>query len=133
MNIFSRIDNHLRAYIGLALAAVAFVSINIFSSEALNGVRVDLTERSLFTISNSTKKVLASIDEPILMRFFFSKAVGESDPDLATHFERVHGLLKRYVELSNGKIRLEMHQPSPYSTDEDMALAYSLSLSLIHI
>ena len=127
MNIFSRIDNHLRAYIGLALAAVAFVSINIFSSEALNGVRVDLTERSLFTISNSTKKVLASIDEPILMRFFFSKAVGESDPDLATHFERVHGLLKRYVELSNGKIRLEMHQPSPYSTDEDMALAYSLS------
>ena len=127
MNIFSRIDNHLRAYIGLALAAVAFVSINIFSSEALNGVHVDLTERSLFTISNSTKKVLASIDEPILMRFFFSKAVGESDPDLATHFERVHGLLKRYVELSNGKIRLEMHQPSPYSTDEDMALAYSLS------
>jgi len=127
MNTFSRIDNHLRAYIGLALAAVAFVSINIFSSEALNGVRVDLTERSLFTISNSTKKVLASIDEPILMRFFFSKAVGESDPDLATHFERVHGLLKRYVALSNGKIRLEMHQPSPYSTDEDMALAYSLS------
>ena len=127
MNIFSRIDNHLRAYVGLALAAVAFVSINIFSSEALNGVRVDLTERSLFTISNSTKKVLASIDEPILMKFFFSKAVGESDPDLATHFERVHGLLKRYVELSNGKIRLEMHQPSPYSTDEDMALAYSLS------
>ena len=127
MNIFSRIDNHLRAYIGLALAAVAFVSINIFSSEALNGVRVDLTERSLFTISNSTKKVLASIDEPILMRFFFSKAVGESNPDLATHFERVHGLLKRYVSLSNGKIRLEMHQPSPYSTDEDMALAYSLS------
>ena len=127
MNTFSRIDNHLRAYIGLALAAVAFVSINIFSSEALNGVRVDLTERSLFTISNSTKKVLASIDEPILMRFFFSKAVGERDPDLATHFERVHGLLKRYVALSNGKIRLEMHQPSPYSTDEDMALAYSLS------
>ena len=127
MNVFSRIDNHLRAYIGLVLAAVAFVSINIFSGEALNGVRVDLTERSLFTISDSTKKVLGSIDEPILMRFFFSKSVGESNPDLATHFERVHGLLKRYVALSNGKIRLELHQPSPYSTDEDKALAYGLS------
>ena len=127
MNVFSRIDNHLRAYIGLVLAAVAFVSINIFSGEALNGVRVDLTERSLFTISDSTKKVLGSIDEPILMRFFFSKSVGESNPDLATHFERVHGLLKRYVALSKGKIRLELHQPSPYSTDEDKALAYGLS------
>jgi ABC-type uncharacterized transport system involved in gliding motility auxiliary subunit len=127
MNFFSRIDNHLRAYIGLVLAAVAFVSINIFSGEALNGVRVDLTERSLFTISDSTKKVLGSIDEPILMRFFFSKSVGESNPDLATHFERVHGLLKRYVALSKGKIRLELHQPSPYSTDEDKALAYGLS------
>ena len=127
MNVFSRIDNHLRAYIGLVLAAVAFVSINIFSGEALNGVRVDLTERALFTISDSTKKVLGSIDEPILMRFFFSKSVGESNPDLATHFERVHGLLKRYVALSKGKIRLELHQPSPYSTDEDKALAYGLS------
>lgn len=127
MNVISRIDNHVRAYLGLLLAAVAFISINIFSGEALNGVRVDLTERSLFTISNSTKKVLTSIDEPILMRFFFSKSVGESNPDLATHFERVHGLLKQYVALSDGKIRLELHQPSPYSTDEDKALAYGLS------
>lgn len=126
MQFLSRIDNRIRAYLGLALAAVVFVSLNIFSSEALNGVRADLTERSLFTISKSTKNILESIDEPILMRFFFSKGVGESNPDLATHFERVHGLLKQYVALSNGKIRLELHQPSPYSTDEDKALAYGL-------
>ena len=52
--------------------------------------------------------------------------MGEVNPDLATHFDRVHGLLKQYVALSNGKIRLELHQPSPYSTDEDRALAYGL-------
>ena len=124
--MMANIDNKLRAYCGLVLAGFVFVCVNIFSSEALNGVRVDLTERSLFTISDSTKTVIASIDEPILLRLFFSKGVGEVNPDLATHFDRVHGLLKQYVALSNGKIRLELHQPSPYSTDEDRALAYGL-------
>ncbi|MEC8203460.1 MAG: GldG family protein, partial [Pseudomonadota bacterium] len=124
--MIANIDNKLRAYCGLVLAGTVFVCVNIFSSEALNGVRVDLTERSLFTISDSTKTVIASIDEPILLRLFFSKGVGEVNPDLATHFDRVHGLLKQYVALSNGKIRLELHQPSPYSTDEDRALAYGL-------
>jgi len=124
--MMANIDNKLRAYCGLVLAAILFVCVNIVSSEALNGVRADLTERSLFTISDSTKKVIASIDEPILLRFFFSKGVGEVNPDLATHFDRVHGLLKQYVALSNGKIRLEVHHPTPYSTDEDRALAYGL-------
>ena len=127
MDVFSRHDNRIRAYLALLLAAISFVAINIFSNEALNGVRVDLTERSLFTISESTEKVLASVDEPMLIRLFFSKTVGEIRPDLATHFDRVYGLLKRYVALSQGKIRLELHQPSPYSTDEDKALAYGLS------
>lgn len=124
--MMANIDNKLRAYCGLVLAGIVFVCVNIFSSEALNGVRVDLTERSLFTISDSTKTVIASIDEPILLRLFFSKGVGEVNTDLATHFDRVHGLLKQYVALSKGKIRLELHQPSPYSTDEDRALAYGL-------
>mgnify|MGYP001228484218 FL=1 len=124
--MMANLDNKLRAYCGLVLAAIVFISANIFSSEALNGVRVDLTERSLFTISGSTKTVIASIDEPILLRLFFSKGVGEVNPDLATHYDRVHGLLKQYVSLSNGKIRLELHHPAPYSNDEDKALAYGL-------
>ena len=121
-----QLDNRMRTYIGVLLAAFSFVSINIFSGEVLNGVRADLTERSLFTISDSTKRILASIDEPILMRLFYTRAVGESNPDVAIHFERVHGLLKQYVSLAGGKIRLELHQPSPFSVDEDKALAYGL-------
>ncbi len=126
MDFLKRIDNRLRAYLCLILAGIAFVSVNIFTGEALNGVRMDMTERSLYTISDSTKRILKTIDEPILMRFFFSKAVGETNSDLATHFERVHGLLKQYVVLADGKLRLELHQPTPYSTDEDKALAYGL-------
>ena len=72
--MMANIDNKLRAYCGLVLAGIVFVCVNIFSSEALNGVRVDLTERSLFTISDSTKTVIASIDEPILLRLFSRRA-----------------------------------------------------------
>lgn len=126
-NPFSRIENRLRAYLGLILAAVAFLAVNILSNEALNGVRADLTERQLFTISDGTRRVLASIDEPILLRLFFSKELGERNPDYANHFDRVRGLLKQYVVLSGGKLRLELHRPEPFSRDEDRALAYSLT------
>ena len=45
--MIANIDNKLRAYCSLVMAGIVFVCVNIFSSEALNGVRVDLTERSL--------------------------------------------------------------------------------------
>ena len=54
--MMANIDNKLRAYCGLVLAGIVFVCVNIFSSEALNGVRVDLTERSLFTISTVLRR-----------------------------------------------------------------------------
>lgn len=126
-NPFSRIENRLRAYIGIVLAAAAFLAVNVLANEALNGVRVDLTERRLFTISESTHRILRSIDEPILLRLFFSRELGERNPDYANHYDRVHGLLKQYVELSGGKLRLELHRPEPFSRDEDRALAYSLT------
>ncbi len=124
--MLGRLDNRVRAYLGMALGAVAFLAANVFSHEAFNGFRLDLTERALFTISESTKRTVRSIDEPILLRLFFSKALGERNPDYAVHFERVHGLLKQYVTLSRGKIRLELHDPKPFTVAEDRAIAFSL-------
>ena len=126
-NPFSRIENRARAYIGLILAAVAFLAVNVLASEALYGVRADLTERKLFTISEGTRQVLDSIDEPILLRLFFSRELGERNADYANYFDRVNGLLKQYVAMSDGKLRLELHRPEPFSREEDRALAYSLT------
>ena len=113
--------------LGLVLAAVLFVSINIASNNSFRALQVDLTEGKLFTLSGETSKVLAEIDEPITMRLYFSKVMGEQSPAHLTYFERVRELLEQYVKLANGKLRLQVFNPEPFSDDEDSAVAFGLS------
>ena len=68
------------AVIGVVLAAILLVSINVFSSTMLRGVRLDLTEDRLFTVSDGTRQVLRAIDEPITVKFFFSRVLAGQSP-----------------------------------------------------
>ena len=113
--------------IGLVLAAVLFLSANIASNNALRSLQLDLTAGKLFTLSDATAQVLNEIDEPITMRLYFSKVMGEQSPGHLTYFERVRELLEQYVNLAGGKLRLEVFNPEPFSDDEDSAVAFGLS------
>ena len=113
--------------VGLVLAAVLFISVNIVSNNSLRALQLDLTEGSLFTLSDETARVLGDIDEPITMRLYFSKVMGEQSPTHLTYFERVRELLEQYVKLANGKLRLQVFNPEPFSDDEDSAVAFGLS------
>ena len=46
------------------------------------GLRVDLTENSLYTLSDGTKRILGGIDEPINLYFFFSDQATADIPSL---------------------------------------------------
>ncbi len=120
------LDRSRRAAIGLILALVALFAVNIFANEALDTVRLDLTERKLFTLSDNTREVLSSIDEPITLRLYFSEELGKRNPDYATYFDRVRALLEQYRSISRGKIRLEFHNPEPFTPAEDRAVAYGM-------
>ena len=111
---------------GLALAVVLFFAVNIFSNAAFQASRLDLTEGKLFTLSQGTLKVLADIDEPIAIRLFYTKLLGERSPRHAIYFERVRELLERYADLSQGKVTLEVIKPEPFSDSEDRAVAAGL-------
>lgn len=114
------------AIAGVFLAAILLVSINIFSSTVLRGVRLDLTEDRLFTLSESTHQVLRAIDEPVTVRFFFSRALAGQSPIHANYAVRVRELLEHYVDLAAGKLRLEVHDPEAYSVTEDAAVSLGL-------
>lgn len=96
-----------RATIGLGLALALLLAVNILSNVALKPFQLDLTESKLFTVSQGTKKIIDGIDEPIVLRLFFTKIMGEGNPAHAQHFVRVKELLERYASLSNGRIRVE--------------------------
>ncbi|MEK9726217.1 MAG: GldG family protein, partial [Rhodospirillaceae bacterium] len=113
--------------IALILSAILFLSVNIIANNALQAVQLDLTEGKLYTLSPETENVLRNIDEPIVVRLYFSRVLGEQSPQHATYFERVRELLEQYVNLSGGKLKLQTFNPEPFSDAEDSAVAFGLS------
>ncbi len=126
MKWLETIDRSRLAVTGLALSVVLFFAVNIFSNAAFQALRLDLTEGKLFTLSEGTRNVLATIDEPIRLRLYYSKLLGERSPRHATYFERVRELADRYSEISGGKVILEVLNPEPFSDEEDSAIAFGL-------
>ena len=107
--MLEKLDRSKLAAIGLHLASILFVSVTIFSNATFKGKQLDLTEGNLFTLTDATRKVLQSIDEPIMVRLFFSKILGEQSPQHATYFSRVRELLGQYENIAGG--RLVLSQP----------------------
>ncbi len=122
----SQVPSRALAWGGLALAAVILLSVNMIAATSLRGVKADLTEDRLYTISPGTKSVLATIDEPITARLYFSRKLGEAAPSYARYFERIRSLLEQYRDLSGGKVALEILDPEPFSDAEDRAVASGL-------
>ncbi len=120
-------DSGLLSIASLGLAVVLFLSINVFSETSIKGVQVDLTEKSLYTLSDGTKETLAAVKEPITLRFFSTRQLTETTPGLTAYGERIQELLERYVALSNGALKLELVDPEPFSADEDRAVGFGLS------
>ncbi|MDF9391833.1 MULTISPECIES: GldG family protein [Methylococcus] len=115
----------------LAVLAVLFVSLTLISNTLFRGVRLDLTENSLYTLSEGSRNILAKLDEPIHLRLYFSdKATAESNrPDvraLRLYFDRVREMLDEMSARAGGKIELEVIDPLPYSEAEDRAAAAGL-------
>lgn len=111
---------------GIFLVFVLFVAINIVSSRTLDTAQIDLTQSKLYTLSPGTKAVLAKIQEPITLRFYFSDTLGREIPSYAVYATRVRELLQRYRAASDGKIKLEFINPAPFSDDEDRAVGFGL-------
>jgi ABC-type uncharacterized transport system involved in gliding motility auxiliary subunit len=111
---------------GILAALVLAVAVNVLADRFLATARIDLTEERLYTLSEGTKTVLRSLEEPITLRLYYSQRLGREIPLYAGLATRVRELLREYAELSNGKIRLEFYEPEPFSEVEDRALAYGL-------
>ncbi|HLV17295.1 MAG TPA: Gldg family protein [Pseudomonas sp.] len=107
--------------VGLLLIAVAFLIFNGLSGALLTNARLDLTEQKLYTLSPGTRQILASLEEPLTLRLFYSdQATGEL-PALRNQARRVEELLRTYVRAADGKLSLQVIDPQPFSEEEDQA------------
>ena len=120
-------DNGNRlAIAGLALLLILFLSVNVLSSGWLTSARLDLTKDKLYTLSESTIKLLKDVREPVTFRLYLSGGLAQAVPHLGIYANRVRDLLLEYQSISNGKVKLEVLDPAPFSSIEDRAVAAGL-------
>ncbi|MGH8507255.1 MAG: GldG family protein, partial [Gammaproteobacteria bacterium] len=112
---------------GLVLAAALFVSVNMVTGETLSSWRLDVTESRLFTLSQGTRNILKSIEEPITLRFYFSSKLFSGIPALQNYGQRIRDLLEEYVAVANGRLVLNVIDPEPFSEAEDQAVTYGVT------
>lgn len=110
----------------LLLLALLFVGAAVISNLALRGARLDLTANNEYTLSEGSKEILASIDEPINLYFYFSDEASRDLAPIRTYAQRVREMLEEMASRSGGKLKLSVIDPQPFSEDEDEATAAGL-------
>ncbi len=111
----------------IALSVVLFFAINIVSDVWFSAARLDLTQGSLYSVSEGTKNTLRSAPEPVTLRFFFSEKLSVKYAAIRAYGARVRDLLRQYESLSGGKVKLEIIDPEPLTEQEDLAVAQGVT------
>lgn len=110
----------------LLLLAVLFVGATVITNLVLRGARLDLTANNEYTLSEGSKEILASIDEPINLYFYFSDEASRDLAPIRTYAQRVRELLEEMSSRTGGKLKLTVIDPQPFSEEEDEATAQGL-------
>jgi gliding motility-associatede transport system auxiliary component len=110
----------------LLLLALAFIAAIIISNQLFSGWRIDLTENRLYTLSDGTKQILESLEEPINLYFYYSDKASEDVPTIRNYANRIREMLNEFRLAANGNINLQVIDPLPFSEDEDRAAQFGL-------
>lgn len=112
---------------GLVLLAILFLGVVMLSNLGLRGMRLDLTQNKLYTLSSGTQQVLRELKEPINLYFYFSRDVAaKQSPLIQPYATRVREFLEEISARAGGKIHLHVIDPQPFSDDEDRAAEFGL-------
>jgi len=120
----------IRTIIGSGLVLVIIFSAISICQNIGKGLKVDVTEQKLYTLSGGTKAILDNLTQPIKAKLYYAKTAALKGPDQIRYFNNyyqfVKALLEEYVAVSKGMVELEVIDPRPFSDDEVQALRYGL-------
>ena len=109
------------------LAAIALILLlSVLVVSFLPSLRIDLTEDRLYSLSDGTRNILSSLNQPVELMFFYSDSATEDVPQLRTYGNRVQELLREIVIASEGNLRLSVIDPEPFSEEEDLATQFGV-------
>ncbi|MBN1260778.1 MAG: Gldg family protein [Anaerolineae bacterium] len=90
------------------LVVLNLIIVNVWMAP-LGGLRIDLTEQREFSLSQATRDILNNLQEPLLIRGYFSE---RTHPLLAPLVPAVRDMLREYEIASGGMVQLEVVDPA---------------------
>lgn len=118
--------------IALLAIFILFLCAVLLNNVLFDRARIDLTENNIYSLSEGSKQLLTELDEPINLYFFFSNKNSEGITYVRTYAARVQSLLEEYELYSDGKIKLHIIDPEPFSEAEDRAAEFGLTAANIN-
>lgn len=109
---------------GILIGALA---LNAVLAVAVPGIRADLTQEGLYTMSPGMRPLLLSLDEPVRIDLFWTRRAGEGAPQIRAHAQRVIEFMREVESLSRGMVELRIVDPAPFSDAEDEARAAGIA------
>ena len=104
-----------RLVLGLLVANVLVANVWLAS---VGFLRWDMTEGNQYSISDATRNYLRQLQEPLLLRGYFS---AKTHPLLAPLVPQIQNLLTEYEVAGDGRVRLELVDPADDPEREDEA------------
>lgn len=94
----------------LVVVNLALVNVWVFPLRA-QALRLDLTESRQYTLSQTTRDLLGNLQEPMLVRGFFSE---RTHPLLAPLVPRIRDMLREYEVAAGDSMTLEIIDPAEH-------------------
>lgn len=110
---------------GTLAAVVVFVAVNIAVDRVI-GLRLDLTQDRLFTLSEGTRSVLKNLPKHVTVTFYNSEELGRRIPQYASFADRIDDMLQEMAAVADGNLTVERVNPEPFSEAEDEAVELGL-------
>jgi ABC-2 type transport system permease protein len=98
---------HRRWYGIAALLSLNALAANLWLDQ-IGWARVDLTQGKLYTLSDATRSYLSQLQEPLLIRGYFSAA---THPLLAPLVPQLRDLLREYAVAGGNRVHVEFVDP----------------------
>jgi len=117
-----KVQNSVLLFFGI------FLLINIIASRFF--FRLDYTADQRYSLSNATKNILTSLQEPITITAYFSE---DLPPDIEKVRKDFRDLLVEYASYSNGQIVYEFINPGESQETETQAQQNGISPIMINV
>ena len=110
-------------FLTIAIAIIIVVNVLILMLTTKRPMRIDLTHDQLYTLSDTSRKVVTNLPGKVTIYAFITKDLPPPDTDLYT---RVGDLLSEYEAYSDGSIEVLLINPDDSEEAEEQAKGYGI-------